>query len=70
MIKIELGERIRALRREMDLTQERFADIMETTQRKISYWESGKVEPDLVSLWKLADFFDVSIDFLLGRKEF
>ena len=69
MITIEFGERLRNLRREMDLTQERLADIMETTQRKISYWESGKTEPDLYSLWKLADFFDVSIDYLLGRKD-
>ena len=69
MIKIEFAERLRILRREMDLTQEKLADIMETTQRKISYWESGKIEPDLFSLWKLADFFDVSIDYLLGRKD-
>ena len=51
------------------MSQNKLADVLETTQRKISYWESGKIEPDLVSLWKIADFFDVSIDYLLGRKE-
>jgi transcriptional regulator with XRE-family HTH domain len=53
----------------MDLTQNKLADILETTQRKISYWEQGKVEPDLYSLWKIADFFEVTVDYLLGRKD-
>lgn len=69
MQKIEFAERLRLLRREWDMTQNALADALETTQRKISYWESGKTEPDLLSLWKIADFFDVSVDFLLGRKE-
>jgi transcriptional regulator with XRE-family HTH domain len=53
----------------MDLTQWQLADVLETTQRKISYWELGKTEPDLLALWKIADFFDVSVDYLLGRKD-
>ena len=66
---IEFAERLNALRLEWELTQEKLADILGTTQRKISYWESGKIEPDLCSLWKLADFFEVSVDYLIGRKE-
>lgn len=69
MVKLKFAERLRTLRREMDLTQNKLADILETTQRKVSYWENGMVEPDLYSLWKIADFFDVSVDYLLGRKE-
>ena len=69
MRTVEFAERLRSLRREWDMTQNALADVLETTQRKISYWESGKIEPDLLSLWKIADFFDVSVDFLLGRKE-
>ena len=69
MVTLEFADRLRMLRREMDLTQEKLADVMETTQRKISYWELGKTEPDLQSLWKLADFFEVSVDYLIGRKE-
>ena len=68
-MELDFAERLRTLRREMDLTQGKLADILETTQRKISYWESGKIEPDLCSLWKIADFFDVSVDYLIGRKE-
>ena len=68
-MEIEFAERLKALRLEWELTQGKLADILGTTQRKISYWESGKIEPDLCSLWKLADFFDVSVDYLIGRKE-
>ncbi|MBQ3505777.1 MAG: helix-turn-helix transcriptional regulator [Clostridia bacterium] len=69
MRTVDFAERLRSLRREWDMTQNALADVLETTQRKISYWESGQIEPDLLSLWKIADFFDVSVDFLLGRKE-
>lgn len=58
------------MRREADLKQEELAALIQVTQRKVSYWETGKIEPDLLSLWKLADFFDVSVDFLIGRKEY
>ena len=69
MRKLDFAERIRNLRSEMDLTQWQLADVLETTQRKVSYWESGKIEPDLCSLWKIADFFDVSVDYLLERTD-
>ena len=69
MKEILFAEKLRVLRREIDMTQNQLADVLETTQRKISYWEAGKVEPDLCSLWRIADFFDVSVDYLLGRKD-
>lgn len=69
MRKVDFAERVRNLRSEMGLTQWQLADVLETTQRKVSYWELGKTEPDLLTLWKIADFFDVSIDYLLGRKD-
>lgn len=69
-MNIIFAQRIKALRREADLKQEELAALIQVTQRKVSYWETGKIEPDLLSLWKLADFFDVSVDFLIGRKEY
>ena len=69
-MKILFAQRLRQLRKEYDLTQKQLADKLETTQRNISYMEVGKVEPDLLTLWKVADFFDVSIDDLIGRKDF
>ena len=59
---------LRKLRIEKKLKQSELAEKLSTTQRKISYWESGKIEPDINSLWEIADFFDVSIDELVGRE--
>ena len=55
------------MRESVNLTQQQLADKLQTTQRKISYWESGKIQPDLESLWAIADLFDVTIDELIGR---
>ena len=65
---ISFASNVRAMRENSRLTQQQLADKLSVTQRKISYWESGKIEPDLESLWRLADFFDVTIDELVGRQ--
>lgn len=52
------------------MQQKDLAAALHTTQRKISYWENGKIEPDLAALWKLSDFFDVSVDYLIGKKDY
>lgn len=59
---------LKALRLEHGLKQSELAVKLSTTQRKISYWESGKIEPDISSLWEIADLFCVSIDELIGRE--
>lgn len=64
------GERLKMLRKEKGLKQEEIAAILGCTQRKISYLEQGVSEPDLQTLFKLADYFGVSIDFLCGRTEY
>ncbi len=67
---ILFAERLYQLRKESGLKQIELAQKLGTTQRKVSYWESSKVEPDLLSLCQLADLFNVSVDYLIGRKEF
>lgn len=69
-MNIYFAERLRQLRTEERLKQSELAERIGTTQRKISYMEAGHTEPDLATLWKLCDFFDVSADYLLGRKEY
>ena len=69
-MKILFPERCRQLRKEAGLTQTRLAAQLGMTQRKLSYLESGQSEPDLETLWRLADRFDVSVDYLLGRAEY
>lgn len=61
---------LRALRKEKGLKQSELGLSLKLTQRKISYLESGKIEPSLSDLCLIADFFDVSVDFLLGRKDY
>ncbi len=64
------GKIIRQLRLENNLTQEVLAKELYTTQRRISYLELGKIEPDIYFLQNVANYFDVSIDYLLGRKDY
>ncbi len=69
-MKITFAENLKMLRENSKLTQQQLADALHTTQRKVSYWESGKIEPDLENLWKICDYFDISIDELIGRSFF
>jgi len=64
------AQRLRSLRVELGLKQEELANALQITQRKVSYWETGKIEPDLTTLCHLAEYFDVSTDYLLGLKDF
>ncbi len=59
--------RIRDLREDRDLRQIDVAKATNIDQKTLSNYETGKTNPDSYSLIKLADFFGVSIDYLLGR---
>lgn len=50
-------------------TQKQMAEFLGITQPSYIRYENGSAEPSLETLVKLADIFDVSVDFLLGRKE-
>ena len=69
-MKILFSERLGQLRREKGLTQLELAKVLNTTQRRISYMESNKVEPDLSTLVLLSKYFEVSIDYLIGIKDY
>lgn len=58
---------LKRLRKSKKLTQQEVADRLGVTQATFSGWETEKFEIDNTSLIKLADFFDVSVDVLLGR---
>lgn len=59
---------IKNLRLQKGWKQIDLANLLSTTQRKVSYWESGRIEPDLDTLWQLADLFEISTDELIGRE--
>lgn len=62
--------RIAEFRKMQNISQRALAKIVGTSQANLSRWEQGIVEPSVVECWKLADFFDVSLDVLCGRKEY
>lgn len=59
---------IRKLRKSHDLTMKQFGEMMGVSESMISLYENNKAQPDINMIYKMADYFDVSIDFLLGRK--
>lgn len=59
--------RIRALRHERQMKQADLASQLRVRQTTISNWETGYTEPDSASLQKLAEIFDVTIDYILGN---
>nr|WP_253600854.1 helix-turn-helix transcriptional regulator [Bacillus amyloliquefaciens] len=60
-----LGKRITSLRKQARLTQEGLAKELNITRSALSQYELGTREPNYDLLIKIADYFDVSIDFLL-----
>lgn len=61
--------RLEMLRKELGLSQEEFAKKLNMTQQRISAYEKEKREPDIETIKQFADFFNVSIDFLLGKSD-
>ena len=58
--------RIADLRRKKHLSQQQLADVVGVSFQTISKWENGTAMPQITSLPVLAEFFDVSVDQLLG----
>ena len=62
--------RIKELMRENSLNQVQLAARAGISQNTISAWLLGKKEPSIRSLWLLADYFNVDIDYLVGRTDY
>lgn len=65
-----MKNRIKDLREDANMRQIDLAEAVGIDQRTISNYETGKTYPDSYSLIKLADFFNVSIDYLVGRTDY
>ncbi len=63
-----IKENIRLLRKERQMTQEQLAEAMGVSGAAVSKWENGQSAPDLSALIALADYFEVSVDTLLGHR--
>ena len=66
---LKFKDRFKNLRNELDLSQSEIGTILNVSQKTISNYEVGKRFPDEKMLNKMADFFDISVDYLLGRTE-
>lgn len=61
--------RLKQLRLEREITQQEIADMVKISRSVISQYENGLVEPTASVISKLADFFEVSTDYLLNRSD-
>ncbi len=64
---IELGERLKNLRIEKHLRQDQVARLVNVEKSSISMYETGMRQPSYATLVRLADVFNVTTDYLLGR---
>lgn len=62
---MSIGNKIMAIRREQQLTQEQFGSLFHVTRQTVSNWENGKSYPDLQLLVAISDQFGISLDTLL-----
>ncbi|MCL1789627.1 MAG: helix-turn-helix domain-containing protein [Oscillospiraceae bacterium] len=65
----KINERIKYLRTEKNLTQKKMAKIIGVKEVSYQRYEYGHSIPNLIKLVFLADYFDVSLDYLVGRSD-
>lgn len=65
-MNLSFGEKIKNLREELELNQTQLGNKLQMTQRKISYIECSKCEPNIDDIRAFCKFFNVSADYLLG----
>lgn len=62
--------RVKELRNEKGITQKELAEAVQVNQSMITRWEKDECEPTASAIIRIADYFNVSTDYLLGRKDF
>lgn len=68
-MKLRTSENIKKFRKEKDITQEQFAEMLGVSCQSVSRWESGICYPDIELLPTIAKILGISVDFLLGVNE-
>jgi len=64
---MDFGQRLRLLRENRGLTQKELGQILNVSESTIGMYERGEREPNFETLEKIADYFEVQVDYLLGR---
>lgn len=65
----KFSERFKELRKSRNLSQQELADILKTSKSSVNMYERGEREPGIEMLETIADFFNVDIDYLLGKSQ-
>ncbi|MHC1696058.1 MAG: ADP-ribosylglycohydrolase family protein [Eubacteriales bacterium] len=65
---MSLGSKIASMRLEKKLTQEELAEMLGVSRQAVQKWESDITKPDIDNIMLLSEFFDISLDTLLGKK--
>lgn len=63
------GERLKTLRKERKVPQKELGELLGLSVRGYQFYESEDIEPGIKALIALADFYDVTIDYLVGRTD-
>ena len=64
---MDYGEEFKAFRKSLNLSQEQLAKATGISQQAISFWEQNKRTPNMDDCIKLADFYGITLDELVGR---
>ncbi len=60
-------ENLRALRENAGISQKQLADAIGVSQQSINKYENHNIEPDIETMIRIADYFDTSVDYLIGH---
>ncbi|SNY19209.1 DNA-binding transcriptional regulator, XRE-family HTH domain [Orenia metallireducens] len=66
----KLSEKLKKLRKEKEITQAELAEVLDVSTSMVGMYETNSRNPSYEILIKIADYFDVSVDYLLGRETF
>ncbi|MBE5959214.1 MAG: helix-turn-helix transcriptional regulator [Lachnospiraceae bacterium] len=66
---MEIGQKLRDARTKANYTQEQAAEELGISRQTISNWENNKTYPDIISVIKISDMYDVSLDVLLKEEK-
>lgn len=66
---MNFGDKLKQLRKNNNLSQEELAQILDVSRQTISRWESSQTTPDLISLEKICQYFNLTYDELLNNKK-
>ena len=66
----KFGERLRELRLELGISQQKIADDFKTTSATVSRWENSVQEPDIDTIIALSNYLKTTTDYLLGKTDY